>query len=170
MTPEEVIAIEGEPDEDWKIYGDGSCSLVYYDYILDYESKVSFEFVNILNMIKYYFPPDHIDEHINDDRLIAKNAEAKYDDILKSLIKKYGKPDISGKDYSSKNTICISAAWYIPQGRDCIEVSFITYRQKYDDGDIYSGQHLSYVFHENIEAKDLFEQNKKHDTMETDKI
>lgn len=135
MTPEEVIAIEGEPhstdDED----------LYYYDIFSGLKTKLHYGiFENELWDVQFTIYPS-----VENSVSAAKND---YEIIEKELIKKLGKPDCTETYLWDKYATNESSEWDLPYKDGCIQIKHSVNYSTYNDEERYRFQTVSYILRE----------------------
>lgn len=124
MTPEEVIAIEGEESKTGeRIFSDGYAIIYYKDVMMGADTEITYSFDNGgLDFILYDI----------DDKIHPDHCEANYNAINETLREKYGKEAIStieiDKNYGTEDWVTI---WSVPQKDNDVEILHMAIKDAY---------------------------------------
>lgn len=124
MTPEEVIAIEGEENKtDETIFSDGGAIIYYKDVMMGADTDITFMFDDDgLNFILYDI----------DDKYFQSNCESNYNAINETLREKYGKESVSVVEIDKNNgTEDWITIWGIPQKDSNVEILHMAIKDVY---------------------------------------
>lgn len=124
MTPEEVIAIEGEENKtDETIFSDGGAIIYYKDVMMGADTEITYSFDNGgLDFILYDI----------DDKYFQSSCEANYNSINETLREKYGKEAVNvieiDKNNGTEDWITI---WSVPQKDKDVEILHMAIKDAY---------------------------------------
>lgn len=124
MTPEEVIAIEGEENKtDETIFSDGGAIIYYKDVMMGADTDITFMFDDDgLNFILY---------DIN-DKYLQSSCESNYNAINETLREKYGKESVSVVEIDKNNgTEDWITIWSVSQKDSNVEILHMAIKDVY---------------------------------------